>query len=200
MFKFLINLLNRNKAKKILSYVDKVETALTLFQSIDDDEDKNEKLIRSLSKKEFYADIVSRYNVCIQKIEKHNKEIQSLTFAYNTLLQTYPIVDILDNILECSIEKIEEIYSTIKKVYAYVVPNSFQCKKQYDTYKQKIEEIVSDYDLIKEQKNLILSIIKEIDNLPDIYIDTENISNALNNALKAVEKYNTFARKYYQIT
>ena len=199
MFKFLINLLNRNKAKKILSYVDKVETALTLFQSIDDDEDKNEKLIRSLSKKEFYADIVSRYNVCIQKIEKHNKEIQSLTFAYNTLLQTYPIVDILDNILECSIEKIEEIYSTIKKVYAYVVPNSFQCKKQYDTYKQKIEEIVSDYDLIKEQKNLILSIIKEIDNLPDIYIDTENISNALNNALKAVEKYNTFARKYYQI-
>ena len=153
MFKFLINLLNRNKAKKILSYVDKVETALTLFQSIDDDEDKNEKLIRSLSKKEFYADIVSRYNVCIQKIEKHNKEIQSLTFAYNTLLQTYPIVDILDNILECSIEKIEEIYATIKKVYAYVVPNSFQCKKQYDTYKQKIEEIVSDYDLIKEQKN-----------------------------------------------
>ena len=74
MFKFLINLLNRNKAKKILSYVDKVETALTLFQSIDDDEDKNEKLIRSLSKKEFYADIVSRYNVCIQKIEKHNKK------------------------------------------------------------------------------------------------------------------------------
>ena len=39
MFKFLINLLSRNKAKKILSYVDKVETALTLFQSIDDDED-----------------------------------------------------------------------------------------------------------------------------------------------------------------
>ena len=62
MFKFLINLLNRNKAKKILSYVDKVETALTLFQSIDDDEDKNEKLIRSLSKKEFYAELPQSFH------------------------------------------------------------------------------------------------------------------------------------------
>jgi len=199
MFAFIENLFLKNKAKKILSYVEKVETALTLFQSIDNNENKNSKLIRSLSKKELYVDIVSRYSVCIQKIVKHNKEIQSLTFAYNTLLQTYSIVDILDNILECSREKIEEIYSTIKKVYSYVVPNSFQYKKQYDTYKQKIEEIVNDYDLIKEQKNLILSIIKEIDNLPDIYIDTENISKALSNALKGIEKYNTYARKYYQI-
>ena len=153
MFAFIENLFLKNKAKKILSYVEKVETALTLFQSVDNSQDKNTKLIRFLSKKVLYADIVSRYNVCIQKIEKHNKEIQSLTFTYNTLLQTYPIVDILDNILECSKEKIEEIYSTINKVYAYVVPNSFQYKKQYDTYKQKIEEIINDYDLIKEQKN-----------------------------------------------
>ena len=109
MFAFIENLFLKNKAKKILSYVDKVETALTLFQSIDNNEDKNTKFIRSLSKKELYADIVSRYNVCIQKIEKHNKEIQSLTFAYNTLLQAYPITDILDNILECSKGKIEEI-------------------------------------------------------------------------------------------
>ena len=199
MFAFIENLFLKNKAKKILSYVDKVETALTLFQSIDNNEYKNTKFIRSLSKKELYADIVSRYNVCIQKIEKHNKEILSLTFAYNTLLQTYPITDILDNILECSKEKIEEIYSTIKKVYAYVVPNSFTHKHQYDAYKQKIEEIVCDYDLIKEQKKLILSIIKDIDNLPDVYIDTENISNALSNALKGIEKYNTYSRKYYQI-
>ena len=199
MFVFIKNLFLKNKAKKVLSYVEKVETALTLFQSIDNSEDENTKLICSLAKKERYADIVSRYNVCIKKIEKHNKEIQSLTFAYNTLLQTYPIVDITDNILKCSKEKIEEIYSTIKKVYAYVIPDSFTYKKQYDTYKQKIEEIICDYDLIKEQKNLILSIIKEIENLPDIYIDNENISNALSNAVKGIEKYNTYARKYYKI-
>lgn len=118
MVSFIENLFLKNKAKKLLPYIEKVETALTLFQMIDNKEYKNIKLIRSLSKKGFYADIISRYNVCMQKIENHNKEIQTLKFAYNTLLQTDPIVDILDNILEYSREKIEEFYSTIKKVYS----------------------------------------------------------------------------------
>lgn len=198
MFVFLENLFLKNKAKKILSYIERIETALTLFNKIDNSEDKNVKLIRSLSKKELYADIASRYKVCIQKIEKHNKEIQTLTFSYSSLLQTYPIADILDNILKYSREKIEEIYSTVKNVYTYVVPNSFKNKKEYDTYKQSIEEILCDYDLIQEQKSLILTIISEIKRLPDIYIDSENISTALKNALKGVEKYNAYKRKYYQ--
>lgn len=198
MFAFIKNLFLKNKAKSILSYIENVETALTLFNSIDNSEIKNMKLIRSLSKKELYADVVSRYNVCIQKIEKHNEEIKALTFAYNTLLQTYPITEILDNILEYRREKIEDIYSTVKTVYTYVVPNSFQYKKIYDEYKQSIEEILLDYDLIKEQKILILSIINEIDNLPDIYIDDENISIVLESALKGIEKYNSYEHKYYQ--
>lgn len=198
MFVFIENLFLKNKAKKILSYIKKIETALTLFQRIDNKEDKNIKLIRSLSKKEFYADIISRYNFCIQKIAKHNKEIQSLIIAYNSHMQVYPIVDILDNILKCSKEKIEEIYSTIQKVYFYIIPNSFQYKKQYDTYKQSIEEILRDYDLIKEQKNLILKIISELDNLPDVYIDSENVFKALDNALKNVEKYKSYEHQYYQ--
>lgn len=73
MFVFLENLFLKNKAKKVLSYIERIETALTLFNKIDNSEDKNVKLIRSLSKKELYADIASRYKVCIQKIEKHNK-------------------------------------------------------------------------------------------------------------------------------
>ena len=199
MFAFVKNLFLKNKARKILSYIESIEKALTFFNGIKNFEDKNVKIIRSLSKEELYADVVSRYNVCIRKIEKHNKEIQTLTFAFNTLLQTYPIENILDDILECSKEKIEEINSTVKKVYAYVVPNSFKYKKQYDTYKQRIEEIICDYDLIREQKSLILTIISEIEHLPDMYIDNENMSKALENALKGVEKYNTYKRKYYQV-
>lgn len=199
MFAFINNLFLKSKAKRILSYIEKIETALTVFQSIDNKEDKNIKFIRALSKKELYADIISRYNVCIQKIEKHNIEIQTLTFACNTLMQSYPIAKILDNILEYSWGKIEEIHSTIKKVYAYVIPNTFQNKERYDAYKQSIEEIIRDYDLIREQKNLILKIISEVDNLPDIYIDSENISKALDNALKSVEKYTSYERRYYQI-
>ena len=53
--------------------------------------------------------------------------------------------------------------------------------------------------ITKEQKNLIDSIIKEINNLPDRYIDTENISDVLSNALEGIEKYNKYVRKYYQI-
>ena len=199
MFAFINNLFLKSKAKKILSYIQKIETALTVFQSIDNKEDKNIKFIRALSKKELYADIISRYNVCIQKIEKHNIEIQTLTFACNTLMQSYPIAKILDNILEYSWGKIEEIHSTIKKVYAYVIPNTFQNKERYDAYKQSIEEIIRDYDLIREQKNLILKIISEVDNLPDIYIDSENISKALDNALKNKKKYTSYERRYYQI-
>ncbi len=199
MFAFIENLFLKNKARKILLYIESVETSLTLFDIINNNEDKNAKLVRSLSKKNLYADIVSRYNVCIQKIEKHNNEIQSLMFAYNTLLQTYPISDILDNILEYSKEKIEEIYSTVKNVYQYVVPNSFKYKKEYDAYKQNIENVLCDYDLIKEQKNLILTISSEIEHLPDIYIDSDNISKVLANALKIVEKYNAYKRKYYQV-
>ena len=199
MFAFIKNIFLKNKAKKILSYIENVETALTLFNSIDNNQDKNKQLIRALSKKELYADVVSRYNVCIQKIERHNKKIQALMFAYNTILQTYPIADILDNILEFSKEKTEEIYLTVKNVYAYVVPNSFERKKQYDAYKQGIEEILHNYDLIKEQKRLILAIISEINHLPDIYIDSENMSAALENALEIVKKYNTYKRKYFQV-
>ncbi|MBR5388866.1 MAG: UvrD-helicase domain-containing protein, partial [Clostridia bacterium] len=199
MFAFIENLFLKNKAKKILSYIESIETALTLFTIIDDSEDKNIKLIQSLSKKTLYADVVSRYNVCIQKIEKHNKDVRTLMFAYNTILQTYPITDILDNILEYNRETIKEIYSTVKNVYAYVVPNSFRYKTQYDIYKQSIEDILRNYDLIKEQKSLILTIISEIDHLPDIYIDSENMSKTLENALKGVERYNSYKRKYYQV-
>ena len=198
MCTFIHKLLYENKARKLLSYIDVIETKLTLFQNINNFEEKNSKLVRSLSKKHLYADIVSRYNVCIQKIEKHNKEIQSLTFAFNTLLHTYPIVDILDNIMGISRETIEEIYFTIQKVYAYVVPNAFKYKKQYDTYKQGIEDILYNYDLIKEQKSLILSIGNQIDSFPDVYIDLEDDADTLKSVLKEIEKYNSFDRKYYQ--
>ena len=198
MFKFIENLFLKNKAKKILSYIDKVETALTLFQIIDNNERKNKKLICSLSKNELYADIVSRYNVCIQKIEKHNEEIETLAYAFNTVMQNYPVVDIMDNILTYSIEKVNEIYFPIKKVYEYVVPNSFERKKQYDTYKDKIEEILNNYNVIKEQKTLLFHIDDELNGLPDIYIDTESVSSVLSNALEGIERYNAYQHRYYK--
>lgn len=198
MFNFIKNLFLKNKARKISSYIEEVEIAFTLFNGIEENT-KYSRLVRTLSKNELYADIVSRYNVCVRKIENHNREIQALTFAYNTLLNTYPVAEILDNILKFSKDKINEIYSTIQKVYHYVMPNSFKNKGEYDIYKQSIEEILCDYDVIKEQKSLILTIINEIEHLPDVYIDSENMSSELANAVELIEKYSAYTRKYYQV-
>ena len=40
--------------------------------------------------------------------------------------------------------------ATVKMVYAYVIPNSFVRKNQYDQYKKELEKILFDYDLIKD--------------------------------------------------
>ena len=50
MFAFIENLFSKNKARKILSYIENIETALTLFSGIETNYDKNAKRIRSLSK------------------------------------------------------------------------------------------------------------------------------------------------------
>ena len=198
MFAFIKIFILKYKAKKLLSIIEHLEMSLTLFQSSDQNNKINIKLIHSLSKSDYFADIISRYNVCIQKIEKHNQEIQSLTFSYNSLLEKYPISNILDQIIEYDKEKIEEIYSTVKDVYTYVIPNTFPNKNEYDLYKESIEDILHNYDLIKEQKELIRLIDNEINNLPDIYIDEDNISDALKIALKRIEEFNTYEHKYYQ--
>lgn len=132
MFTFIKKLLLKKKVSKISLYVKKTETALTIFKNIEKNENKNEKLIRSLRKNNLYENIISQYNVCIQKIEQHNNNVQTLMFVYNTLLQTYPVINIINNIFKYSKAKIEEIYATVKKVYTYTIPNSFDKKREYD--------------------------------------------------------------------
>lgn len=198
MFTFIKNFFLKKKAKKILSYVENLETLFTFFKKIDNFEEKNLKIVNALIESNLYADIVSRYNVCIQRVENHNKKVQALSFAYNSLLENYPISQILDNISVYGKEKLEELYTTVKCVYEYVVPNSFKRKEEYDTYKNKIEEIIREYEVIKEQKDLISSIYSEIENLPDIYIDDVNVSSTLCGTLKLIGKYNTYKKKYYK--
>ena len=85
MFSFISKWFLGRKAKKITSYIDSIETQLTLFYPIEHGNKKIEKMLLSLSQSVLYADLVSRCNVCFQKIENHNREIQSLSFTYNTL-------------------------------------------------------------------------------------------------------------------
>ncbi len=199
MFACIRNYILKKKAKKILSYIENLETELTLFKIIDFSSKQNFDTINKLSRNELFTDIVSRYNVIIQKVESHNKNIVSLTFAYDSLLENYPISNIIENILEYSKEKLQEIYDTVKNVYTFVLPNTFKYKTIYDEYKQLIEDVINNFDIIKEQKKLILLIKNEMNFLPDIYIDDDNINLILKNALKLVDKYNLYRRQYFKV-
>ena len=68
MFEFLKKFFNKRRAQKLNTRIAKLETAVTLFQIIEAEDVKTEKLVQHLSKDENYADLVSYYRVCVQKI------------------------------------------------------------------------------------------------------------------------------------
>ena len=198
MFAFFRNFLLKSKSKKILAHIEKLETAFTLFSPIALNENRYAKYVSALSKSELYADVVSRYNVCVQKIEQHNNEIRSLTFTINSILEEYPLSSILEAVPGFSKDKLASIVSTVHSVYAYVVPNSCERKSDYDLYKKQIEEIFADYDVIVEQKDLLASIGSEIENLPDLYIEEGAVPPELSNALDLLNRFNSYPHKYFQ--
>ena len=61
MFEFLKKFFNKRPAQKLNARIAKLETAFTLFQIIEAEDVKTEKLVQRLSKDENYADLVSRY-------------------------------------------------------------------------------------------------------------------------------------------
>ena len=194
MFQFIKNLIYKKKAKKVIAYVQSLEKKTAVFKEVNIGEDQHFALVHDLSKENLFAEVVARYEVCLKEVESHNKEIRLLSDEFNLLLSNYPIADIIDNILKCSLRKIEEIYAIIRRVYSYIIPDSFERKAEYDSYKRDIERILRDYGMIREQKNLIA----EIENLPDIYIDAEESALVLGDKLKLIEKYNHYEQKYYK--
>ena len=73
MFAFIKNIFLKSKSKKILAHIEQLETAFMFFSLIPPEEKKFGKYANALSYKERYVDVVSRYNVCVQKIKKHNE-------------------------------------------------------------------------------------------------------------------------------
>lgn len=158
MFQFIKNLIYKKKAKKVIAYVQSLEKKTAVFKEVNIGEDQHFALVHDLSKENLFAEVVARYEVCLKEVESHNKEIRLLSDEFNLLLSNYPIADIIDNILKCSLRKIEEIYAIIRRVYSYIIPDSFERKAEYDSYKRDIERILRDYGMIREQKNLIAEI------------------------------------------
>ena len=197
MFLSLEKLFLKPKYKRVISFIEEVETNVTLFLPIDISNEKTKKAADALSKSEYYSDVSSRYSVCLEKAKNHNKRINELTFTFNSLVQEYPIVKILDGILDYSVEKVEEIYSTIKDVYKYVIPNSFKHKREYDSYKSNVEDILKNFHLIQEQKKAIISINGALQNLPDVYLDEGMDAVALSEVNSKLKNYKLYKKQYY---
>ena len=195
MFLFFKFFFNKRKAQKINARIAKLEKAFTIFQVVKMNDAEMQKMVDVLSNDENYADLVSRYRVCVQKIKRHNDEIKSLFFAYNSVLKQHPISDILKNIEYYSWDRLLELQSTVQRVYLYVIPDKFKPKQQYDQYKNDLQDIIEHYEIIKEQKKLLNSIDEE--SLPDEYIDAESAEIILTKAKTLMAKYKTYAKRYY---
>lgn len=198
MFTIIKKLFTKNKTKKVTTYLDNIDISLSQFQHIETRNKRIARFIKVLLRSQLYPDIISRYNVCVKKIEVHNATITELSNSYESLLNNYPIDNLLNNILIVNKELLEDIYSTILKVYKYTIPNSFKKKGLYDEYKKQIENILRDYEIIKEQKLLINSIFNEIDTLPDVYINTDNSADLLKDIYLKIDLYKTYTNQYYQ--
>ena len=197
MFAFLKRFFLKRKAKKILSYTLRLEKSMKVFMNIDYGKYENSDILCELSKEHLYDNIISRYNVCIRKAEGHNVTIKALTFAYNSLMETCPVSEILENITEYGTDRMREISDIINSVYEYSFPSAFAYRVQYDSYRKGIEYVIDNYELIREQKNLLLS-IKNIGNtLPDIYIDNERAAVIMQDAEKSIKKFDAYERKFY---
>lgn len=193
MCKFITKWINKNKAKKIISHTDNIEAALNIFETIALDETKYERIINSLLKDEIFGDVISRYRVCIQNVKKHNEQVEHLFFAYNSILNKYPISYIIENIEDFPQNKLIDLCYIVDEVYKYFIPTNFKYKKQYDQYKNRLADIKNNYQIVQEQKSIIILIEQEISNLPDKYIDESN----LYKAKKLLSTFNAYPKKYY---
>lgn len=120
-----------------------------------------------------------------------------MTFTYNSIIEKYPINLIITNILDFEKSKLEELSNTILQIYQYVIPNSFPFKKQYDDYIKNLQEIIKRYADIQAQKKLILTIEKELSNLPDCYIDSDLSKAVLSNAQASLKAFNAYEKRFY---
>jgi len=197
MFKFVTKLKNKKRINKLNAFINKLEISFTFLQVIDLNYYKNEKIINALEKQETFENIVYRYKLYLQKINVHNETIHTLIISYNSILQNYPINFILDKIFDFDKKKLDELKNIIDRVYSYVIPNQFDFKDQYDKYKANLFDIISNYEMIKKQKLLILTLENYLENLPDCYIDNEQSSQIFIELQKYLDALHRFSKKYY---
>lgn len=80
----------------------------------------------------------------------------------------------------------------------YISSEFFEYKEKYETYKNGLEEIIEQYAIIKEQKELLNRFLAEINNLPDCYIDDALGEIILSTANAILIEYNKYEKKYYK--
>lgn len=185
------------RAKKLSKYISYLEDSLKYLQIIENDEADKDRLVKSLLNSNF-NDLVLNYEFKVQLINEHNNEVRTLIDSIDSLLLNYSKKSILDKIPEFNYENLEGIYDTIKRVYQYIIPESFPKKAQYDGYKKDVEELLHNYQDIVNQKNIVCLAKNLINELPDAYLDNVTASIVLNEARKLIDELKVYRIVYYE--
>lgn len=198
MFSFIKNWINNHRIIAVEKHIADLEKRCALFEPIVSDEKSYRSLIDKFVRADRNAEIVARYSDILCKIEKHNDDVKSLTAAYDVILQSYPISSLTENIINNK-DKLKEISSLIDAIYAYTFPDNFSEKETYDTYKQEFEDLLSDYDTVLRQHDLVSAIYERIQDLPDIYLDEEQAEYILGDIHQIIRILESYPKLYLKI-
>ena len=197
MFIFFKKLLIKLKLKRVLNFFDKADQCFSVFQKISLIDASLLKTINEMSSFSEYEHIVCKFNEYVHRINEHNISVKTTIKKIDGIISSHPISHIVENILIYSRQELSNILNEISTIHTYSIPNSFEYKDEYEEYKQKLSQIIDDFDLVQSQKRLIELIQKEIDGLPDAYLDEERSEILLSKAKEYEHTYNCFKRKYY---
>ena len=194
---FLKSILYKWKAKKLLATIERTEKQFCRFAMIVTDNKRDEARLAVLRKDQRYADIVSRYQVCMSAANRHNETVKTIVFSCNSILQQYPIAKILDDIGDYTKEKLKQIAQPFSSFSVYVIPDTFLEKDRYLQYDARLQEVIAEFETIGAQKRLIREAEKAIAELPDRYLDYAEAEEVFAEAKRLVGQLRAYSKQYY---
>lgn len=188
-------LLNYFRVKKINKLFRSKSCQLAFFQKIVIEE-KYYNLVQKI-KGEKNRQCIQKFYETVNIVKNHNDQIQKIKEDFDKHIKDDSIENILNNLDRYPLEKLTSINILALTVNNYKIPDSFQGKKQYLNYSQRIGEIIDSYQDIVIQYNLIKDYNEfSLDDYD--YIDKEKKEKITKELEKIIIKISHYGEKFYK--
>lgn len=200
VFQIIKDLLNSVHLNTIQKASSTIKQGLGVFGQITVNEAKCNKIIAELPNNPKVMVVVQDYWCCITKMKQHNQEVYLLDSLCIHHMQCNAISTILEKIESYPKMQLDDIYAVVQRVCTtYIIPPSYPKKRELENYKVRLEDIIRNYDIIKEQHILASQIEHELMLVPDEYLDEERIQKHFGNAFNLIAKFTAYSSRYYEI-